>query len=426
MNIGGAVVDMPTSPVTSRDAPLEQVVALIRDSQATTRPALVQVTGLSRKIVIQRVDQLISMGLVREGPTTVSTGGRPPGRLDFAADAGCVLAVELGATGMTAGLADLSGRILAERSRRLPFGASPRVALTRARQMFTRLLDQVDDRGPLRGIGVGVLGPVSPGGLTMDVVARGGWADFSVGDWFGERYHVPVWVDNEVNMMAVGETRLRGSASGQNLLYVKVSTGVGAGLVSDGHLYRGASGVAGEIGHMTVSADRSLVCWCGNSGCLATLASGRSIAKFGVVAMRKRQSPFLASIAPRQIRDTDVVDGAHAGDDACARIMSRAGDALGLAVAGATNLVNPALIVIGGRVGGRAAHLLTEPVRQAVEGHTFSLATETISIESSEGAYSAGVSGAAATVVEELLSGDHLATWQECLDDGTGTGREAG
>lgn len=403
-------------PAAASDAHLEQVLRLIRERRATTRPTLVDVTGLSRKVVIQRVDQLISMGLIREGSTAASTGGRPAGRLDFAADAGCVLAVELGATGMTAGLFDLSGQLIESRERGLPFGARPDVALKRAQELFTRLVTSNRDRGPLRGIGVGVLGPVSPMGLTMDVVPDGGWAGFSVAGWFAHRYGVPVWVDNEVNMMAVGESRTRPGGQVRNLLYVKVSTGIGAGLISDGHLNRGASGVAGELGHMTISSDRSLVCWCGNYGCLGTLSSGRAIAKFGLTAMRKGQSPFLERVSARRIRDEHVIAGAHAGDKACLTIVSRAGEALGLAIAGATNLVNPALIVIGGRVGGEAAHLFTNPVRDAVERHAFPLATETLMIESSKNAYAAGVSGAAVTVVEGLLTGSPLNSWRAHLE----------
>jgi predicted NBD/HSP70 family sugar kinase len=407
------------SPVAPSDTHLEHVLQLIREGSATTRPDLVGVTGLSRKVVIQRVDQLISMDLVREGPTVASTGGRPPGRLDFVSDAGCVLAVGLGATGLTAAIMDLSGRVLAERRRRLPFGARPAVALARVEALFTRLLEAGTShgRGPLRGIGVGVLGPVGPDGLTMDTVRDGGWAGFSVADWFGARYEVPVWVDNEVNMMAVGEARDRSPRDGRDLLYLKVSTGIGAGLISDGVLYRGASGVAGEIGHMTISNDRSLVCWCGNSGCLVTLASGRAITRFGVAAMRKGQSPFLEGMPPRQIRDEHIVAGAHAGDEACLKILGRAGEALGLAVAGATNLFNPALIVIGGRVGGQAAELLTEPVRRAVEQRTFPLATANLKIESSQNAYVAGVFGSADTVIRGLLSGTHLEAWQATVDD---------
>jgi predicted NBD/HSP70 family sugar kinase len=415
---------VPDEPIPSPAAPgdthLEQVLRLVRERQATTRPALVRVSGLSRKVVIQRVDQLISMGLVREGPTAASTGGRPAGRLDFASDSGCVLAVELGATGMTAGLGDMSGQLLESRERRLPFGARPAVVLKRAEALFARLLEENPDRGPLRGIGVGVLGPVSPTGLTMDLVPHGGWAGFSVADWFADRYGVPVWVDNEVNMMAVGESRTRSGEQGRNLLYVKVSTGIGAGLISDGRLNRGASGVAGELGHLTISSERSLVCWCGNHGCLTTLASGRAIAKFGLTAMRKGQSPYLEGLVARQIRDEHVIAGAHAGDEACLKIMNRAGEALGLAIASATNLINPALIVIGGRVGGEAGHLLTQPIRDAAEVHTFPLATETLTVESSENAYRAGVSGAATTVIEGLLTGSHLATWQADLEGEAG------
>jgi predicted NBD/HSP70 family sugar kinase len=396
------------SPTRLNDAHLTHVLELVRQRRATTRPELMRVSGLSRKIVIQRVDQLIAFGLVRERPATTSTGGRPAGQLEFVAEAGCVLVAELGSTGMTAALADLSGQVLRSQSRRLPFAPPPQVALGRVEQLFTRFLDNHSARGPLLGIGVGVLGPVSPKGLTMDLLPNGGWADFSVPDWFGSRFGVPVWVDNEVNMMALGESRRRRGDQRQNLLYVNVGTGLGGGLVSDGRLFRGASGVAGELGHMRVSPDRSLRCWCGDTGCVATLASGQSIARSAVRAMREERSPFLRDIPARQIRDTHVVAGAHAGDEVCSQIMARAGEALGRAIAAATNLLNPALVVIGGRVGGQAANLLTDPVRRAVEDHAFPLASEAITVESSEDASAMGIAGVVTTVVEGLLSGIHL------------------
>lgn len=412
----------PSSVAALIDDHLELVLQLIREGRATTRPQLMAITGLSRKIVIQRVDLLLAMGLVREGPTVASTGGRPPGRLDFAAEAGCILAVELGATGLTAGLADLSGKVLASRQGQLPLFAPPREALQRVKSMFTRLLSEVTDRGPLRGIGVGVLGPVSPKGLTIDTIPGGGWSDFSVSEWLQPRYSVPVWVDNEVNMMALGESRRRPATEGQNLLYVKVSTGIGSGLISDGRLHRGAFGLAGELGHVTVSADRSLVCWCGNSGCLVTLASGRSIAKFGRTALRKGQSPYLEKVTARRITDAHVIAGGRAGDQACLAILNRAGEALGIAIAAATNVVNPAVVVIGGRVAGSAGPLLTDPVRRAVSEHTFGLATEQISIESSQTAREAGVSGAVLTVVEGLMTGTHLSAWHPDVGNGAGPG----
>lgn len=417
---------IPQPPAAIRDPHLEQVLRLVREGHATTRPELTHATRLSRKIVIQRVEQLVSMGLVREGPTTASTGGRPPGRLDFADDAGCVLAVELGGTGLTAGLVDLSGRLLLQRTRRLPFPAPPSLVLKRADETFRGLLDAVDQRGPLRGIGVGALGPVSPDGRAMDISINKGWGDFPIGDWFVERYGVPVWVDNEVNMMAVGESRSRTDAAGQDLLYVKVSTGIGAGLISGGTLFRGTSGVAGELGHMTIPGARSLVCWCGNSGCVTTLASGRAIAGFGAVARNLGHSPYLDGLSARQVRDIHVVAGAHAGDKACVKIMGRAGEALGLAIAGATNLMNPAAIVIGGRIGGLAGDLLTQPVRRAVEAHAFHRATESMTINSSENAYTAGIFGAASTVIDGLLSGMHLGSWRAELEDVTVTDSRAG
>lgn len=417
---------IPPPPAAVRDNHLDQVLRLIREGQATTRPELIHATRLSRKVVIQRVDQLIAMGLVTDGETTASTGGRPAGRLHFADRAGCVLVAELGGTGLTAALTDLSGRTLLQRTRPLPFPAPPRIVLHRVDEVFAGLLQEVNDRGPLRGIGVGVLGPVSPTGLAMDISVNPGWADFPVGDWFLGRYDVPVWVDNEVNLMAVGESRSRSDAAGHNLLYVKVSTGIGAGLITNGTLFRGASGVAGELGHMTITGARSNVCWCGNAGCVTTLASGRAISGFGTEARARGLSPYLDRITTKQVRDERVVAGAHAGDKACLKIMARAGEALGLAIAGATNLLNPAAIVIGGRIGGAAGPLLTEPVSRAVNDHAFPRATEMISIESSENAYAAGIFGAASTVVDGLLSGTRLATWDPHLDPDTHADDRAG
>ena len=402
----------PQPPAAPSDPHLEQILRLIREGHATTRPELIHAASLSRKIVIQRVEQLVSMGLVTEGATAVSTGGRPASRLNFANHAGCVLAVELGATGLTAGLVDLSGRVLLQRVRKLPWPAPPSVVLNRAAEILRGLLEDVEQRGPVRGIGVGVCGAVSPNGLAMEFSNNKGWGGFPVGDWFVDRFGVPAWVDNEVNMMAVGESRSRTDAAGQDLLYVKVSTGIGASIISGGSLFRGTSGVAGELGHVTIPGARSLVCWCGNAGCATTLASGRAIAAFGTEARNKGQSPYLEGLPVRQIRDVHVVAGAHAGDRSCVKIMSRAGEALGLAIAGATNLMNPAAIVIGGRIGGLAGDLLTRPVRRAVELHAFPEATESLTIESSDKSYTAGVFGAASTAIDGLLSGMYLANWR--------------
>ncbi|MFV0430294.1 MAG: ROK family protein [Arachnia sp.] len=399
-----------SSSLKSTDDHRETVLRLIRERSATTRPELVLLSGLTRKIVLQRVEQLIDVGLVKEDSVAASTGGRPAGRLRFAADAGCILTAVLGGTGFTVAIADLAGTPFRQHASPLPYALPAEQTLPRVEAAFHELLtDPGIERGPLRGIGVGVLGPVSPTGLTMDVMPKGGWEGFSVSQWFGKRHGVPVWVDNEVNMMALGEAHRRGSQSGHSVLYVKVSTGIGAGLISDRRLYRGATGVAGELAHVTVPGARSLTCWCGNSGCLSTLASGPAIAQFGEVSKQQGQSPYLENIP--LVRDRHVVAGAHAGDPACLQIMQRAGEALGLAVASATNLFNPGVIVIGGRVGGLASHLFVDPVRAAVQAHTFRLASQHIVIESSVDAHTAGVVGTAQMVIQGALSGDHLAAW---------------
>ncbi len=249
-------------------------------SIAISRPSSSTRTGLGRAIVAQRVGELIDRGLVVEGDPGPCTGGRPPRQLTFRADAGHVLVADLGATSIDVALTTLDGRILAHHDEPAHIEAGPNVCLGRVDELFgccSRTTPGVPGR--LWGIGIGVPGPVEfrtgrrsrrrscPAGTAIPIRER-----------FAERYRAPVWVDNDVNVLALGEWRSGVAAGHDDVVVIKVGTGIGAGIISDGRLHRGAQGSAGDVGHIQVVDDPAVICRCGNVGCLEALAGGAALA----------------------------------------------------------------------------------------------------------------------------------------------------
>src|SRR5215210_9145455 len=255
------------------------LLRLIREDTAVTRAELARVTGLARSTVAQRVDALLAEGLVYEAGGSASTGGRPPTVLAFNRDAGVVLVADLGATHARVAVSDLAGTPLAEQASDLDIALGPEQALGWVAERFTELLDEVG-RFPaeVRGIGIGVPGPVEfDSGRPVNPPIMPGWDDFAIPEWFASRYRAPVLVDNDVNIMALGEHRTHWRET-DHLLLIKVGTGIGCGIVADGHIYRGARGAAGDIGHIQATTSGDVVCRCGNIGCLEAIAGGQALA----------------------------------------------------------------------------------------------------------------------------------------------------
>ncbi len=261
-----------------RLAGLVSVLDYVRTHGSTTRPTLVEATGLSRAVVTQRVAELLDHGLLVEGELGRSTGGRAPRLLRFPADAGHLLVADLGATSVDVALADLSGTILAHVQEPCDIAAGPEAVLDRVEDLFVRGLPGGETPpGSLWGIGIGVPGPVEfESGRPVAPPIMPGWDRYAVRERFA-RYHVPVWVDNDVNVMALGERRAGIAQGHDNVVFIKIGTGIGAGIIVDGRLHRGAQGCAGDVGHMQVTDDPAVVCRCGNVGCLeAWPEEGRS------------------------------------------------------------------------------------------------------------------------------------------------------
>jgi glucokinase-like ROK family protein len=369
------------------------LLQLIRSGQAVTRAELAAVTGLARSTVSQRVDRLIEHGYVVEAGEGPSHGGRPPMVLGFDREAGVVLAADLGATHCRLAVCDLDGEPLAEDTEDLAIALGPDHVLAWVADRFDELLATVG-REPedVRGIGVGLPGPVEfAAGRAVNPPIMPGWDGVAVSERLQERFAVPVLVDNDVNIMALGEyvSVLRDTA--EDMLFVKVGTGIGCGIVAGGRVHRGAQGAAGDIGHIRLADHAEAMCRCGNRGCVEALAGGAALA---------RQLTDLGFEA----RDSrEVVSLVRAGNAAAVRLVREAGRMLGEVLAGIVNFFNPKVIVIGGDVS-EADEQLLAGVREIVYQRSTALATRHLQIRRSQLGDRAGVYGAAAMVLDEILA----------------------
>ena len=370
------------------------VLRLIRDGEAVTRADLARRTGLARSTVAQRVDSLLAHELVYEAGGSSSTGGRPPTILAFNQLAGVVLAADLGATHSRLAVSDLAGAPLAEISLEMDIAAGPEPVLEVVAEHFEELLEQVGRKaGDVRGIGIGVPGPVAfATGQPVNPPIMPGWDGFSLPRWFSTRYEAPVLVDNDVNIMALGEHWSHWRDT-DHLLFIKVGTGIGCGIVASRLIHRGAQGAAGDIGHIRVPGNEDVLCRCGNVGCLEAVAGGRALAQ------RLSDEGLEAS------NSRDVVRLVRAGEPLAARMVREAGRSLGRVLAGSVNFFNPAAIVIGGDLGEVHEQLLAG-VREVIFERSLPLATRDLRTEPSRLGDRAGVVGAAIMVIEHVLAPD--------------------
>jgi predicted NBD/HSP70 family sugar kinase len=384
----------PPRPTQASGGGAGAILQLVRSRQAATRADLAAMTGLARSTVAQRVDALLARGLLVSRGDSPSTGGRPATLLAFNDGAGVVLCGDLGATHSRVAVTDLGGTVLAQTRHEIAIAEGPEVVLGWLEATFDGLLDEVG-RGhdAVRGVGVGLPGPVEfATGRPVSPPIMPGWDRYPVGDRLATRYGVPALVDNDVNIMAVGEhwSTWRHEAF---LLFVKMGTGIGSGIVAGGHVHRGADGAAGDIGHIHVPDHDDIVCRCGNRGCLEAFAGG------GAMAARLREAGLDTHTS------LDVVDRVRAGHPVATQLIREAGRAVGGVLATCVNMLNPAVIVIGGDLA-RTDEPLLAGVREVVYRRSLPLATGRLRIVPSRLDDEAGVVGAAVMVIESVLAPD--------------------
>ena len=316
--------------IAATDQSLDALVAVldaVRLHGATSRTEVVVRTGLSRAVVNERLRELIDVGLLRDGEPGASTGGRPARQLAFCADAGYILVADLGATSIDVALTTLDGRIIAHRDEPADIADGPERCLARVDQLFGELVSSTRDKPDrLWGVGIGIPGPVEfRTGTPISPPIMPGWDGYPVSTRFAAAYGAPVWVDNDVNLLALGEWKSGAAVGHDNVVVVKVGTGIGAGIISDGRLHRGAQGSAGDVGHIQVLDETSVVCRCGNVGCLEALAGGAALARDGEAAAKEGRSERLRIAVERHGRVTaeDVARAASHGDPVSLVLSSR-------------------------------------------------------------------------------------------------------
>lgn len=413
-----------STPPPARFAPLpdESLDALvtildeIRLGRSLARADLVARTGLGRAIVAQRIGELIERGLVAEGDVGPSTGGRPPRQLTFRAEAGHILVADLGATSIDVAVTTLDGRILAHYDEPARVEAGPETCLARVEALFDQLLATTEHvPGRLWGIGIGVPGPVEfQSGRPISPPIMPGWDGYPIRERLTSRYHAPVWIDNDVNILALGEWRSGVAVGHDNVVVVKIGTGIGAGIISDGRMHRGAQGSAGDVGHIQVVDDPAVVCRCGNIGCLEALAGGEALGQAGAAAAVDGRSPRLkgALDARGVVTAADVAQAASFGDPVAVAMLQSAGRRVGSMLSSVVNFFNPSLIVIGGGVANSPDQLLAA-IRETIYRRSLPLATRDLLIQRSTLGGLGGVIGASAMVVDQLFARDAIGRWIE-------------
>jgi predicted NBD/HSP70 family sugar kinase len=367
---------------------------LVRDGEAGSRAELARTTGLARSTVSQRVDALLGLGLLVEQGGGTSTGGRPPTKLAFDAASGVVLCADLGATHCRLAVSDLDCTVLVERPAELDIAQGPDVVLSWVQDQFADLLEEAGRRpADVRGIGIGLPGPVEfAAGRAVSPPIMPGWDGVPVPAAFAASYPgVPVLVDNDVNVMALGEYWTSWRQGVDDLLFVKVATGIGCGIVAGGAIHRGADGTAGDLGHVQIPDAGDALCRCGNRGCVEAVASGGALAR------------ELRSIGVEAHDSRDVVALVRAGNPQAVTLVRQAGRLVGEVLAGAVNFFNPSVIVIGGDLA-HAHEQFFAGVREVVYRRSTALATQHLQLARSRLDDRAGVVGCAVTVVEQILS----------------------
>jgi predicted NBD/HSP70 family sugar kinase len=385
--------DQSAAPASLRELNRTRVVETLRELGVASRAELARRTGLSRSTVSNIVFALRRDGLVVDHQGDPSSppsaqGGRPPMLISLARSAGVAVGVDFGKRHLAVAVADLAHTILAETWREMPEDYAAAEAFDVAAPMVRNVLERAGiGRECVLGCGMGVPGPVH--GLTGELGSSAilpGWAGVRVVDEMSARLALPVQVENDANLGALAEVAWGAGKGCANLAYLKLATGVGAGLIIDGRLFRGTGGTAGEIGHTTLD-ETGDICRCGNRGCLETLV--------GAPAIVELLRPSLGT----QLSVDAVLERAAAGPPPGPRALADAGRHAGAAVADLCNLFNPERIVVGGTVA-NAGEVLLEALRESVQRRAIPTAAEDVEIVPAQLGDRAELLGAIALVLQ--------------------------
>lgn len=396
-----------TAPILV-DSGEAEIMRALRMQGRISRSEISNITGWSKAKASQEIRSLVDKGYLVEVGEGASQGGRKPRLLRINNQLGYIVGIDIGATSLEVALADVTGSILQRHLEAADVHLRPESVLGRCREVLLNLIKlQGGAPDQILGIGVGVPGPVDfARGVLVAPPLMPEWENFSIRDFFKKTFSSAfVAVDNDVNIMALGEQRAGDGTHIDHFIFVKIGTGIGAGIISNGKIHRGSDGSAGDIGHICVDKNGPL-CACGNIGCLEAMTAGPAIAAKALEAARNGNSPTLNQMRESNggfIRPEDVNTACREGDQAALDIIRESGQTIGDVMATLVNFFNPSHIFIGGGIANFGNHLLVA-IRKAVLHRSLPLATTHLSIKFSRMGSNAGIIGATSLALDYLFA----------------------
>ena len=345
-----------------------------------SRTELAEHMGLTRAAVSLIVKELLESNVVQEAESRSAPNGRPPIVLEVNPRGGLVGAIDMGATHMAIALADFTARIHQESEFPFDIKDGPETCLAEANQNLQKMLKERNlSIADLSAVGIGVPGPViTEAGMVVAPPIMPGWDRYPIRASLEKMWKRPVTLNNDAELGALGEWAYGAGRGEKNIAYIKVGSGIGAGLILNQQIYGGTMGAAGEIGHLTIDENGPL-CNCGNRGCLEAFAGGHAIARQGQALAKSGKRTLLADTPPDKITSLEVAEAARRGDLPSQEILRRAGIYIGIAIAGLINLFNPSVVIIGGGVA-QVGDIITAPIRQAVRERAMRASEQSVRI----------------------------------------------
>lgn len=391
---------LTSRPETATQA---KVLKLLRDEGPLSRVEMADRLGVSRTTMASEVTRLAELGLAEGAGPAASRGGRRSTLVDLSPNVRFV-GIAIGATAMAVAVTDGRLAVLGQRTVDIDVRLGPDAVLGTALELTRKVLAEQGVTRP-SGVGIGVPGPVDfHSGMPVSPPIMPGWDGYPVRDAMAQELGCPALLDNDVNMMALGEKHSGVAKSAKDFLFVKIGTGIGCGIVVDNELYRGVDGCAGDIGHIRVE-EFGPTCACGNTGCLEAFFGGAALARDAMAAARAERSPALAAILvdKGELAASDVATAVAQGDPHAVQMIRDGGHRVGWVLASLVSFFNPGMIVIGGRVA-RLGHPLLAEIRGVVYRRSLPLATSNLPVVLSEMGDDAGVVGATALISDAIFA----------------------
>lgn len=387
------------------------ILQQLRENDGLTRKALAERLGLSRSKITQHVDDLMTRNIITDATTGESSGGRRPKLVQINASFCYVVGMDMGTTGATIGVANFRGGLLQTHRQEFTLQDHTPMSLLQLLRdsIFGLLEEQHIALQAVYAVGVGVPAPLDKQtGLIINPANMPDWENFSIADHFVQDFpSAVVQVDNDANMMALGEAKYGVGSESENLIFTKVGTGVGCGIVHEGQIHRGADGTAGDIGHVSVDRDGP-VCYCGNIGCLEKLAAAPAMVDQALQAVQQGESTLLAAMAQQRggtLRLADIGTAASQGDKVANEIIVRSGQTIGRVLATLVSFFNPSSLVIGGQVSDLGPQFVTS-IHRTILDYSQPISTRNLDVQKSRLGHLAGVYGTVSLALDAIFQLD--------------------